>query len=324
MESSAEQDNGALLRKDSISQRQAGQLPNFLVDIYHCSATTAARVLARMAESSRDTYEITTDVTNTYVLQVLHAIVKRVLSSGHSMSDVAIRLRDALEQKITADETDWACDTDPHDRILRLFSAFASISHWTQSQFLGSVMRVFFVDNVRTLLSRDTAENVRWASCIEYSWMRPDDKLECLRMIARVDPESVELVRGNAGSRRRGMDRDQHSAWDDNMIFNDRMGRLRGRGRHELDWEDISPVRSLSRLRGRGTGRDTLDWHDISPIRSLSPGMRRSWRESDRWGRSRSAVGPRTPRMIEERVDSIVDTAERLREESRELLRDVR
>ncbi|KAK4972861.1 hypothetical protein LTR42_006155 [Elasticomyces elasticus] len=189
-----------------------------------CSANTAARVLARMAESSRDTYEITTDVTNTYVLQVLHAIVKRVLSSGHSISAVAIRLQDGLEQKITADETDWACDTDPHDRILRLFSAFASISHWTQSQFLGGVMRVFFVNNVRTLLSRDTAENVRWASCIEYSWMRPDDKLECLRTIARIDPESVELVRGNAGRRRRGMDINQHSAWDDNMIFNDRTG----------------------------------------------------------------------------------------------------
>ncbi|KAK3669785.1 hypothetical protein LTR78_010358 [Recurvomyces mirabilis] len=249
----------------------------------------------------------------TIFLRVLETITKY----GHDESLLTHKILRHLEKEADKDAAAEDLWFDPwlgedHERTIRLFRTLAEVSLLSHSYWLGSVLALFFQQERHELLtSAPQGEVYEWACNIGRSCMGRGEQVQCLKVVERYSPGVVNAVFGG-GSRggrypvRPSMPR-ASSSLELVPLGSNRSLRPSGAG--------YSPPR---RRRSRNALDD--DYDDDFGLRPRPPllgsGRRPRSRFRDQSRRSRLVADFR---RIEDQVENVLDAAEVLQEETREL-----
>ncbi|TKA83970.1 hypothetical protein B0A55_00211 [Friedmanniomyces simplex] len=264
---------------------------------WQCSVDSAIGQMAYISNDLNRGGGMTGDISEDFLARTYQNLVSCILENGASNSAIYNRLQMVLRDKFEEDQEDargGSWEPDAHDRTFRLFSAFGEISYQTQSHWLGRVMRDFFLNSAKYLVSTDTNENLGWALCIQNSGMKSKDKMECLHLLTSADPDLEDDLRRNGLRLGYGTSRLQYDPADE-MILNDGRNAFRGG-------------------RSRNLGMTSLS-------RSLGNRMGSPFDNRNRWRRPRSALGLRGSGQLEDQVQNVLEAADTLQVESRALAR---
>ncbi|KAK4554043.1 hypothetical protein LTR86_008884 [Recurvomyces mirabilis] len=251
-----------------------------------------------------------------HISTIFLRVLKTTTKHGHDENLLMHKLLRHLEKEAEKDAAAEDLWLDPwlgedHERTIRLFRTLAEVSLLSHSYWLGSVLALFFRREGHEVLASAPQEEVfEWARNIGRNCMERGEQVQCLKVVERYSPGVVHAVFGGGGRGGRYPVRPSMPRASSSL--------------------ELVPLGSGRAMRPYGAGysprrrrsRDSLDDdYDedfaLRPRSALLGSGRRS--RSGLRDRARRSWSVADFRRIEDQVENVLDAAEVLEEETREL-----